>query len=226
MRPTAILVEHGSGQGGRRARVGGGAPAGTLAGAALDVYEFEPAVSEGLLELDNVVLTPHIASATRDTRLAMGMLCVDALRAVLLEGRTPVERRVASGHAAVRERVHDRDARSASSCGRRSPRTSSAGASTDGERRPTTRRQSPSTRRFRALLEEAGAEVVVSRHDPGNPDAIYVYDPVLVGSDGAVLLRPGKEGRRGEPAALVATLEAAGVPVAGELAAPSLRRGR
>ncbi len=46
-------------------------------------------MSEELLELDNVVLTPHIASATRETRLAMGMLCVDALRAVLLEGRTP-----------------------------------------------------------------------------------------------------------------------------------------
>ncbi|MEP7225150.1 MAG: arginine deiminase, partial [Actinomycetota bacterium] len=58
---------------------------------------------------------------------------------------------------------------------------------------------------LRELLVEAGAEVVVSRHDPGNPDAVYVYDPVLVGADGAVLLRPGKEGRRGEPAAMVAT---------------------
>ena len=78
---------------------------------------------------------------------------------------------------------------------------------------------------LRALLEEAGAEVVISRHDPGNPDAIYVYDPVLVGAAGAVLLRPGKEGRRGEPAAMVATLEAAGVPVAGELEAPSFAEG-
>jgi len=78
---------------------------------------------------------------------------------------------------------------------------------------------------LRGLLEEAGAEVVVSRHDPGNPDAIYVYDPVLVGADGAVLLRPGKEGRRGEPAAMVATLEAAGVPVVGELQAPSSAEG-
>ena len=64
------------------------------------------------------------------------------------------------------------------------------------------------------VLEAAGAEVVVSRHDPGNPDAIYVYDPVLVGSEGAVLLRPGKEGRRTEPDALRAPLECAGVPVA------------
>src|SRR5215510_1908781 len=64
--------------------------------------------------------------------------------------------------------------------------------------------------RFCSLLEEAGAEVVVSRHDPGNPDAIYVYDPVLVGTDGAVLLRPGKEGRRGEPGAIATSLTAAG----------------
>jgi dimethylargininase len=70
------------------------------------------------------------------------------------------------------------------------------------------------------ILESAGAEVVVSRHDPGNPDAIYVYDPVLVGAQGAVLLRPGKEGRRGEPAAITSSLTAAGVPVAAELSDP------
>lgn len=75
------------------------------------------------------------------------------------------------------------------------------------------------------LLEAAGAEVVVSRHDPGNPDAIYVYDPVLVGSEGAVLLRPGKEGRRGEPRALVDALDAAGVPVAGDLSEPVVAEG-
>jgi dimethylargininase len=78
---------------------------------------------------------------------------------------------------------------------------------------------------FAGLLEDAGAEVVISRHDPGNPDAIYVYDPVLVGGAGAVLLRPGKEGRRSEPAALAATLDAAGVPVAGEVAEPALAEG-
>jgi dimethylargininase len=70
------------------------------------------------------------------------------------------------------------------------------------------------------ILESAGAEVVVSRHDPGNPDAIYVYDPVLVGAQGAVLLRPGKEGRRGEPAAISSPLIAADVPVVAELADP------
>ena len=68
---------------------------------------------------------------------------------------------------------------------------------------------------FCALLAAAGAEVVVSTHEPGNPDAIYTYDPTLVGREGAVLLRPGKEARRGEPGATVSALEAAGVPVAG-----------
>ena len=75
------------------------------------------------------------------------------------------------------------------------------------------------------LLEAAGAEVVVSRHDPGNPDAIYVYDPVLVGSEGAVLLRPGKEGRRGEPSAIATSLTDAGIPVATRLDEPVLAEG-
>jgi len=78
---------------------------------------------------------------------------------------------------------------------------------------------------FRGLLEDAGSEVVLSSHDPGNPDAIYVYDPVLVGSEGAVLLRPGKEGRRGEPGAMAEPLAAAGVPIAAELADPVVAEG-
>ncbi len=78
---------------------------------------------------------------------------------------------------------------------------------------------------FRGLLEEAGAEVVVSHHDAGNPDAIYVYDPVLVGVEGAVLLRPGKEGRRGEPAAIACSLADAGVPIAAALEDPAVVEG-
>ena len=78
---------------------------------------------------------------------------------------------------------------------------------------------------FCALLEDAGAAVVVSEHDPGNPDAIYTYDPTLVGPDGAVLLLPGKEGRRREPAATVATLERAGVPVAARVELPATVEG-
>ena len=62
---------------------------GRIAGAALDVFEHEPQVHPGLLELENVVLVPHLGSATHETREGMGMLCVQALRAVLLEGRVP-----------------------------------------------------------------------------------------------------------------------------------------
>ena len=73
---------------------------------------------------------------------------------------------------------------------------------------------------LRGLLEAAGAEVVVAEGEAANPDAIYAYDPLLVGADGAVLLRPGKDGRLGEPDALVADLARAGVPVAGRIEAP------
>jgi len=78
---------------------------------------------------------------------------------------------------------------------------------------------------LRGILESAGAEVVVSYHDPGNPDAIYVYDPVLVGADGAVLLRPGKEVRRREPETIASSLAAADVPVASRLEEPVLVEG-
>ena len=53
------------------------------------MYEHEPEVTEELLELENVVLTPHLGSATRATREAMGLLAVHALRTVLLDGGLP-----------------------------------------------------------------------------------------------------------------------------------------
>jgi len=73
---------------------------------------------------------------------------------------------------------------------------------------------------LRELLAAAGAEVIVAEGERGNPDAIYAYDPLLVGDDGAVLLRPGKDGRLGEPGALEADLAQAGVPVAARIEAP------
>jgi glyoxylate reductase len=89
MRPTAVLVNTARGPIVDEPALVAALHDGTIAGAALDVYEHEPEVSAGLLELENVVLTPHVASATADTREAMGMLAVEALRAVLLERRVP-----------------------------------------------------------------------------------------------------------------------------------------
>jgi glyoxylate reductase len=89
MRPSAVLVNVARGPVVDERALVEALRAGTIAGAALDVFEREPDVDEGLLELENVVLTPHLGSATRATRVAMGMLCVEALRAVLLEGRRP-----------------------------------------------------------------------------------------------------------------------------------------
>jgi lactate dehydrogenase-like 2-hydroxyacid dehydrogenase len=89
MRPSAVLVNVARGPVVDERALVDALRAGTIAGAALDVFEREPDVEEGLLALENVVLTPHLGSATRETRVAMGMLCVEALRAVLLEGRKP-----------------------------------------------------------------------------------------------------------------------------------------
>ena len=52
-----------------------------IAGAGLDVYENEPNVDAGLLELDNVSLLPHLGSATQSTRTAMGEKVLDNLEA-------------------------------------------------------------------------------------------------------------------------------------------------
>jgi glyoxylate reductase len=60
-----------------------------IAAAALDVYEREPIVHEALLELENVVLAPHLGSATRETRTAMIDLAVNNVLAVL-SGRSPL----------------------------------------------------------------------------------------------------------------------------------------
>jgi len=61
---------------------------GVLGGAGLDVFEDEPKVPEALFAMDNVVLAPHVGSATHETRTAMGNLCVDNL--VLHFGGKPV----------------------------------------------------------------------------------------------------------------------------------------
>jgi lactate dehydrogenase-like 2-hydroxyacid dehydrogenase len=66
---------------------------GRIAGAGLDVYEREPQVSAALLGMENVVLLPHLGSATEETRVAMGMRALDNLR--LYFSGAPLRDRVA-----------------------------------------------------------------------------------------------------------------------------------
>src|SRR2546426_9154242 len=80
---------------------------------------------------------------------------------------------------------------------------------------------------FRERLAEAEAEVVTgSAPVPGDPDAIYAYDPVLVIDDGAIMLRPGKEKRRSEPEAVGAGSGIVGHARAGHARGSCNGRGR
>jgi lactate dehydrogenase-like 2-hydroxyacid dehydrogenase len=89
MKPSAVLVNTARGPVVDERALVDALRAGPIARAALDRYWREPQVPEELLELENVVLSPHLGSATHDTRHAMGMLAVEALRAVLIENRRP-----------------------------------------------------------------------------------------------------------------------------------------
>lgn len=89
MRPDALLVNTTRGPVVDEGALVAALERGAIAGAALDVYEREPEVHPGLRGLENVVLAPHLGSATAAAREAMGLLCVEALRATLLDGRCP-----------------------------------------------------------------------------------------------------------------------------------------
>ena len=83
MKPTATLTNIARGGIVDDAALARALATGQIAAAGLDVYEGEPAVHPELLKLSNVVLTPHIASATLSTRLAMANLAADNLIAAL-----------------------------------------------------------------------------------------------------------------------------------------------
>jgi glyoxylate reductase len=89
MRSDAILVNTSRGPVVDEEALAEALAAGEIAGAGLDVYEHEPEVPQALRVLPNVVLAPHLGSATEETRTAMGMLCVAALRAVLIDHQVP-----------------------------------------------------------------------------------------------------------------------------------------
>lgn len=89
MRPGAFLINTARGALVDEAALVDALRDGPLAGAGLDVYERDPVVHPGLLQLPNVVLLPHIGSATRETRAGMALLAARNAHAVL-RGQPPL----------------------------------------------------------------------------------------------------------------------------------------
>jgi glyoxylate reductase len=89
MKPTAVLVNSSRGPVVDEAALVQALRAGDIFAAGLDVFENEPEVHPGLLELENAVVIPHLGSATVDTRNAMGMLAVENVFAALDGTRPP-----------------------------------------------------------------------------------------------------------------------------------------
>jgi len=93
MQPHAFLINTARGDVVDEAALVTALESGQIAGAGLDVFEKEPMVSPGLLALENVVLLPHLGSATQETRKAMGMRVVENIDA-FFNGETPRDKLV------------------------------------------------------------------------------------------------------------------------------------
>jgi glyoxylate reductase len=89
MKRTAFLINTARGPVVDEAALVRALKAGQIAGAGLDVFEREPKIEEGLRELTNVVMTPHLGSASADTRDAMANTVVDNIEAFLAGRRPP-----------------------------------------------------------------------------------------------------------------------------------------
>ena len=87
MKPTSILINVSRGPVVDEKALVQALQEGRIAGAGLNVYEREPEVEPGLLQMKNVVLAPHIASASRETRLRMAMMAAENLVAGLIDKR-------------------------------------------------------------------------------------------------------------------------------------------
>jgi glyoxylate reductase len=89
MRPTAVLVNTSRGPVVEESALADALESGEIFAAGLDVFEREPEVEPRLLEMENVVVIPHLGSATVDTRNAMGMLAVENVFAAIDGERPP-----------------------------------------------------------------------------------------------------------------------------------------
>lgn len=89
MKPTAILINTSRGPVVDEKALVNALKKKIIAGAGLDVYEFEPKLAPGLSKLDNVVLTPHTASATHAARREMAVIASNNIIDVLLSGKRP-----------------------------------------------------------------------------------------------------------------------------------------
>ncbi len=91
MKPGAFLINSARGDVIDQSALIAALETGAIAGAGMDVFEGEPAVPDQLLSMENVVLFPHLGSASRETRVAMGMRVVENLQA-FFNGETPRDR--------------------------------------------------------------------------------------------------------------------------------------
>ena len=83
MRPDSYIINTARGEIIDEAALAAGIKAGTISGAGLDVYEQEPIPHSDLLDLPNVILAPHIGSATHESRREMGELVLINIRAIM-----------------------------------------------------------------------------------------------------------------------------------------------
>ncbi|WP_299077251.1 D-glycerate dehydrogenase [uncultured Ruegeria sp.] len=86
MKTSAILVNIARGEVVDEAALISGLQAGQIAGAGLDVYEFEPVVPNSLQDMENVTLLPHLGTATEEVRTSMGHMALDNV-AAFVQGR-------------------------------------------------------------------------------------------------------------------------------------------
>lgn len=91
MKPTAFLLNTARGSIIDEGALVDALKTGVIAGAGLDVYEQEPAMHSGLAQLKQVVLLPHLGSATLHARVQMGLVCLENIQAVL-DGHPPLNR--------------------------------------------------------------------------------------------------------------------------------------